>query len=366
LYGFQESRVSLAIDVLKTPWSRCVSCSSDTYSGDTGLLWCTDCAAGSYSPEGATECVVATTTALEQTTTPVPTSLVPADCQDDPDYDSYGITCAWLQPQIFGYGTCLMYHTPSVQPVCFKCCSLCYESCCLQKGVCKCAEGQYLEADDWSTFENLRCETCPPNSNSVAGAETINMCTCNAGFEGPPGGPCNLIKYPTAGCAAGYWQAPNSCKQDSHLVYFSFTCATYYQNYLPSSRYASCRFNNGCELCCNACAPNSQCIGRTPQPCTACPPNSHSPPGSTSQNACTCNAGYSGPAGGPCGSTGRRLLELPEAPAGAVESAYVCVDCPANSHSPFGSMAASACTCNAGYGGPVKTSRQMTLPESFQ
>ena len=86
----------------------------------------------------------------------------------------------------------------------------------LKKGVCKCAAGQYLEADDWYTFENARCETCPPTPNSVAGAATVNMCTCNVGFEGPSGGPCTVIKYPTAGCAAGYWAPPNQCKPEDY------------------------------------------------------------------------------------------------------------------------------------------------------
>jgi hypothetical protein len=34
--------------------------------------------------------------------------------------------------------------------------------------------------------------------------------------------------------------------------------------------------------------------------CLVCPPNSNSPPGSTSVTICTCNAGSTGPSGGPC------------------------------------------------------------------
>ena len=38
--------------------------------------------------------------------------------------------------------------------------------------------------------------------------------------------------------------------------------------------------------------------------CTTCPDQSHSPAGSINITNCTCNAGYTGPDGGPCVSCG--------------------------------------------------------------
>ena len=164
-----------------------------------------------------------------------------------------------------------------------------------------------------------------------------------------------MIKYPTTGCPAGYWAPTHQCKDKDYLVDGMFRCYSYAKNFVArDNQYPSwpyCASDGACDKCCDQCASNTACTDLTPKECTPCPPNSHSQFGSTTPEECICNAGYGGPAGGPCVSTGRRLLQLPEAP--AVAEAYVCVDCPANSQSPSGSFLASACTCNAGYSGPA-------------
>jgi hypothetical protein len=57
------------------------------------------------------------------------------------------------------------------------------------------------------------------------------------------------------------------------------------------------------EASCTACGAGKYGVaaGQTAEAsCTACTPNSNSPSQSSAETDCTCNAGYSGPAGGPC------------------------------------------------------------------
>ena len=296
VYNFGSQIIN--IGVLKTPWSRCVACSNNTFTENTGRFWCTDCASGKYSLEGATECADIA----------LPSSK-PAYCLDDEQNLEY---CQYFE-QNKGY--CLSYQ------LCSLCCSTCYDECCVQGGKCACAPGEYSDVDS-------TCKSCPVNSNSAMGSVGRLSCKCTDGFEGPDGGPCTVARFPPAGCAAGYWAPPQQCREYDQQYYNLNTgwyrCETFAQSY--DWMYSECRNEGACKICCQECASNPTCAGLTPQPCTACPPNSHSPFGSTSLSACTCNAGYSGPAGGTCVSTGRRLLELPEAPADATEAAYVCVD----------------------------------------
>jgi hypothetical protein len=138
LYG-PWNCVSIAIVVLKTPWSRCVSCSNNTYSGDTGRLWCTDCASGKYLLESATECADIA----------LPLSK-PSYCQD---YDGYTEVCLYFEQN---QGQCLN------SDVCLKCCSTYYDECCVQGDKCACAPGKCSDIDS-------RCKSCPVNSNLAMG-----------------------------------------------------------------------------------------------------------------------------------------------------------------------------------------------------
>jgi hypothetical protein len=122
--------------------------------------------------EGATECADIT----------LPSSK-PAYCQDDEESRD----CAYLEQN---EGECLFFKA------CSRCCSTCYEECCVQGGKCACAPGEYSDIDN-------TCKSCPVNSNSAMGSVGISSCKCNDGFEGPDGGPCTLPKYPPGGCSAG-------------------------------------------------------------------------------------------------------------------------------------------------------------------
>ena len=72
------------------------------------------------------------------------------------------------------------------------------------------------------------------------------------------------------------------------------------------------------------------------QACTACPPNSLSPAGSVAATDCTCNAGYTGANGAGCSPCVAGTFK-------AAAGSEACVGCPAGKVSPPASVAASAC-----------------------
>ena len=79
--------------------------------------------------------------------------------------------------------------------------------------------------------------------------------------------------------------------------------------------------------------------------CQGCGLNMQSPIGSTAKAACLCNAGFFGPAGGPCTqcATGKFAANTGQT---------ACTSCPANTDSDVQSTALTSCKCVAGYTGP--------------
>jgi hypothetical protein len=106
-------------------------------------------------------------------------------------------------------------------------------------------------------------------------------------------------------------------------------------------------------------------IINTPASCLACPANSNSASSSSAITACTCNAGSTGPNGGPCAAcvagkfkTLTGIATCTDCGAGTYSTAVgasgssTCIACPSNSTSPAGSAALTNCTCNIGSTGP--------------
>ena len=102
--------------------------------------------------------------------------------------------------------------------------------------------------------------------------------------------------------------------------------------------------------------------------CETCPAGTTSPIASTSSAACispACNAGYTGPSGGPCTAcvAGKYKIATGSAVctdcgAGTYSTtvgatvATTCLTCPTSSNSPIASLTLIACTCNVGFTGP--------------
>jgi len=125
---------------------------------------------------------------------------------------------------------------------------------------------------------NIECIQCPSQSTAPTGASNVNECVCNAGFQGPRGGPCTP-------CAANTFKSetgPGDC----------LACPS---NFAAGEGSTSC----GCEPGyygsmdvgdCVACDANTYkaVLG---SPCLPCPEYSSSPRASGSISSCVCNAG---------------------------------------------------------------------------
>ena len=159
----------------------CLGCPRSTYSS-AGSSTCTSCAlnsdnswcfsfgcdradtcscnAGYYGPNGGTCTAIAYASGQYD------------GCKDDPTYSEPGYPdCAQHKTnyEVFGFLSCPY----------FGVCSTCCQSCAPQCGRLN------------------TCTDCPANSDaSYSPCTFLSNCTCNAGYEGPNGGPCTA-------CVAG-------------------------------------------------------------------------------------------------------------------------------------------------------------------
>ena len=136
------------------------------------------------------------------------------------------------------------------------------------------------------------------NATALSGSSSTAACTCKPGFFRSSQSTPNCTACPMNSFCTGADAAPTACPS---------TPPTHYYNYGASSN-ASCICNagyfygNGSTYTCGACPPGSFCPSES-QWTTACPGNTTSPPYSTSNQNCTCNAGYK-PVSGISGATG--------------------------------------------------------------
>ena len=162
------------------------------------------------------------------------------------------------------------------------------------------------------------CLNCSANAVSGTGSVVIAACVCNVGATGPNGGPCSL-------CATGKYKTVNgtaACTSCSAGTYSGIVGA------------------NASDVC------------------VACADNSSSVLGSSVVTACTCNAGATGPNGGPCslcvpgkyknviGNTNCTSCAAGTYMAGV--GATVCLSCAANADADAPRV---ECRCNAGASG---------------
>ena len=335
----------------------CRSCGIGRYSDVSGASACALCPAGSSSAGGAadiTNCVCIAgfyganggpCTACEPTFTSSPGSLDASACgcaANTYTYFSTSISCESCPDDTFNsfdtnskdISTCWCvpgsYYASSQ-------CNLCETGKFWESGQCSnCPAGTFSDvsgaisssvcatclAGTYSGAGSSACTTCPARSSSLDGSASIENCICDAGSTGPNGGPCVL-------CAVGKYKVANGIEECTDC---------------PVDTYSGTLGANGSETC------------------LSCPEASSSPVSSSAITACTCNAGASGPNGGPCDlcvigkyktATGTAACTSCEvntfsSVVGATAS-VTCVACAANSQS---GEASSVCVCNEGYTGP--------------
>jgi len=136
------------------------------------------------------------------------------------------------------------------------------------------------------------CEDCPANSNAPDASDKKSDCTCIVGSTGPDGESCTK-------CVKGTYKAARgnaNCE----------SCPANYDSPVGSGIVTQCVCNTGFmgldlgDGTCTACVIGTHKAETGRVACDGCLANSNSPAQRISLAACVCNAGYVGPAGGPC------------------------------------------------------------------
>jgi len=268
-----------------------------------------------------------------------------------------------------------------------------------------CQPGKYC-TELGARFETL-CLSCPEKTTSGAGSTRVHDCACNAGHAGQLGGPCTA-------CPAGFHKSRvgvENCIEclagtysNSNTSTFNYNqqgveavcvrevfegaascsaCPAHSFSLNRSFRLRDCVCNAGfsgsdgaqCIACvpgsykpsngssnCASCDSGSYSSAEGATVCSQCPPDSYAPAQSVRKEDCKCNAGLTGPAGGPCqgceagkyGSVAAGNIGCQMCGAGKYSDklgSTTCFSCPQYTMSPAGSNTTADCKCNRGYSG---------------
>jgi len=215
-------------------------------------------------------------------------------------------------------------------------------------------------ADD--TFANTsgaeQCRACPADAGTYE--EPRVRCLCDVGYTASPGSDTAAAAPQCRACPAHtYKDAPGNasctpCWRDSQAL-------------AASSDAASCMCNAGFRhggaepaFPCEPCARDHYQDDIGKDACKQCPPHTRTAANtSTARSDCLCDAGFSGPLGGPCtacapGSfkAGAGDASCAPCPADTYQpetNASACVPCPEYSFAAAGTALLATCKCNDGF-----------------
>ena len=175
-----------------------------------------------------------------------------------------------------------------------------------------------------SSGASSTCGQCVPASQSPENSSAPESCKCNAGYAGNDGGPC-------IACESGYFKES-----------------------IGSSPCVQCGVENSASLSATVSFAGCECspgfyrnkVGAFTFKCIGCPFESYSPFASANITNCACNAGFTGPGGGPCQACARGTYK-------SVPGSAICSTCPvfSSSNENETSTHVSNCSCVQGYHG---------------
>jgi hypothetical protein len=282
------------------PPTACVGCSPGLFKTAAGSSPCLPCAPGTYSSEYAQ---------------PGNCSACPANTFSPPSSDGL-LKCI-----------CNAGYSGSDGSACEECPMGAYKSLNGSAACTDCAQGKYSMA--LAAASSSVCLACPQNTNSLLRSSNITNCTCNKGYTGPDGMSCIACvagKYKDVNgssdcveCAAGKYSANMAQESEAACA----ACPNHTVSGNGSSLLLDCTCKQGytgpdgqeCAACvggwknttgsaaCILCPGGTYALyaaALLPQVCASCPPASFSAAGSARSTNCLCNAGYTGPLGGPC------------------------------------------------------------------
>ena len=187
----------------------CLACEEGKFSSERGSIVCNDCNNNSQSfPLQGGEICKCNAGYIQNTT-----DLILPVCKP----------CKANQYQhLSGQTTCVDCPENSLSPIATESAMgcLCNDGYFQQDSLlpeCQaCAAGTYKEAAFSPDNDYLPCSTCPINSHSIHTSGSLTECICNAGYEGPDGGPCTA-------CVPGKFKSLNGSAacQSCDIHYFS-------------------------------------------------------------------------------------------------------------------------------------------------
>jgi hypothetical protein len=191
---------------------------------------------------------------------------------------------------------------------------------------------------------------CPSNSQAgVALADTISECICNAGFM-REGDVCSLGQPPA-------WYLYGNRSSCVHTRQTIASGASGHSDCVCIPGFAGSPSPE--PVRCDACGPDTYADLHNMSQCTQCPAHSsHNTTQRTSVTQCICDAGYTGPDGGPCVACAAGTFKAEPGTAackscGANEysstASAACVVCHANASSPPASPGIEHCLCDPGF-----------------
>jgi hypothetical protein len=295
----------------------CTACAVGKYKIVTGAAACTDCGANTYSATvGAT---------------------VASTCQ----------ACGANRQSSSGSGAltsciCNMGFTGPNGGTCTACAAGKYKTATGSAACTDCGAGKYLTTTGATALAT--CTACPSNSQSGLGSTALTSCVCNLGFTGPNGGTC------VANCRElwGYFNSrcTVTCGSGQYLTYTqAFEGPDGNLDYLYRYGY--------CASCAAGTCPSNYDFTITGLKAFGC-------------GLCPCDAGFTGPNGGPCAACAAGKYKTATGSAACTNcganrystatgatAVGTCQSCPANAQAPVGSTALASCLCNLGFTGPM-------------
>ncbi|KAJ1467884.1 hypothetical protein T484DRAFT_1644994 [Baffinella frigidus] len=196
-----------------------------------------------------------------------------------------------------------------------------------------CATGAYKP-----TTGAVACTTCPDGTSSVAGSDELADCKCVVGYTATTDGEVCIA------CSAGSYKSTTGTGSCVGV------CPTGTSSEPGSDELTDCKCNTGYTagsdgIACSPCGVGTYKDVAGAVGCQACPTNTSSASGSSSQSNCVCIIGYTAPSNG----TDCTICE-----AGTyknVTGAVECATCPGGTSSVAGTTLVAGCTCLEGYVG---------------
>ncbi len=275
-----------------TSTDACAECTAGSFSDVNGSTGCALCPANTFSGAGAERC-----SACPNLTQSAGGSNASSACECVAGYTGAG----------------------GMQP-CTSCAAGTYKTVAGSGACTPCPTRTFSGAVGSSTSQT--CTACHPNATSAAGSPSKGYCYCEAGFAQVNG---------TTWCAL--------CNPGKYNTQLARTACSNCTVGLYAAGYGS----KGVDSC-FAC-PAGQWSPEGSPDCKMCPVNSAAPARSGLITNCICDAGFTGPNGGPCVACVAGKYKVSNGSA-------ACSSCPANANSLLGSTNVNDCSCNSGYTGP--------------